>query len=103
MSVARLEAWYARQCNGDWEHQYGVKVDTLDNPGWTLDVDLTNTKLEKVPYTPIAENVGPNNHPEGDDWVHCRVEHRKWRGAGGPLKLNRLIEEFLSWAEKHDS
>ena len=21
-----LEDWYEAQCNGDWEHQYGVKV-----------------------------------------------------------------------------
>jgi hypothetical protein len=29
-----LQAWYAEQCDGDWEHQFGVSVETLDNPGW---------------------------------------------------------------------
>ena len=33
--------WYLSQCNGDWEHAYGVKIDTLDNPGWTLEVEDT--------------------------------------------------------------
>jgi hypothetical protein len=29
------------------------------------------------------------------------VEKHKWKGTGDPLQLERLIEEFLSWAEKH--
>jgi hypothetical protein len=24
-----LQRWYVGQCNGDWEHQYGVRIDTL--------------------------------------------------------------------------
>ena len=35
-----LQEWYVAQCDGDWEHSYGVKIDTLDNPGWSLKVDL---------------------------------------------------------------
>lgn len=31
--LERLERWYAAQCNGDWEHTYGVKIGYLDNPG----------------------------------------------------------------------
>ena len=27
-----LQAWYMSNCNGDWEHGYGVSVRTLDNP-----------------------------------------------------------------------
>ncbi|GHB54781.1 hypothetical protein GCM10010331_48120 [Streptomyces xanthochromogenes] len=30
----RLQSWYSAQCNGDWEHEWGIKIDTLDNPGW---------------------------------------------------------------------
>ena len=92
-----------RQCNDDWEHQYGVKIDTLDNPGWSVTVDLTDTNLEGVDFVTVAENAGPGSHPEGDDWVLCRVEGGKWLGDGGPSKLSRLVEEFVSWAEKHDS
>jgi hypothetical protein len=28
-----LQGWYATQCDGDWEHEYGVSIETLDNPG----------------------------------------------------------------------
>ena len=34
MSLSALENWYAGQCNGVWEHGCGVRIDTLDNPGW---------------------------------------------------------------------
>jgi hypothetical protein len=43
-----------------------------------------------VPFTPVDENG-----------LRCRVEKHKWKGTGDPLQLERLIEEFLSWAEKH--
>ena len=97
-TLARLEAWYLRQCNGDWEHQYGVTIDPLDNPGWSVTIDLTGTKLERVPYNRLSQNA-----PSDQNWLDCRVERGKWKGVGAPLKLNELLEEFLSWAEKHDS
>jgi hypothetical protein len=28
-----LQDWHAGQCDGDWEHSYGVDIGTLDNPG----------------------------------------------------------------------
>lgn len=32
-TLERLCSWYSQKCNGDWEHSYGVSIDTLDNPG----------------------------------------------------------------------
>ncbi len=28
-----VQRWYLDQCDGEWEHEWGVKIDTLDNPG----------------------------------------------------------------------
>jgi len=33
---SRLETWFASMCNGDWEHTYGITLETVDNPGWLL-------------------------------------------------------------------
>ena len=44
--ISLLENWYVARCNGDWEHQWGVTIGTLDNPGWTLVIDLNQTKAE---------------------------------------------------------
>ena len=43
--LAFLEAWYRKHCGGDWEHQHGVELGTLDNPGWRLAVDLEGTSV----------------------------------------------------------
>jgi hypothetical protein len=101
--VARLAAWYYRQCNGEWEHQYGVDIGTLDNPGWTLTVDLAETTLETVPYSPIREGLGPDAHPAASGWISCKLVDRQWKGAGDESKLERLIREFVTWAEQNDS
>jgi hypothetical protein len=28
-----LHRWYAAQCDGDWEHEFGIRLTTPDNPG----------------------------------------------------------------------
>lgn len=43
-----LQNWYKTNCNGDWEHTYGIKIETLDNPGWSVVVDLKETNLEHL-------------------------------------------------------
>jgi hypothetical protein len=40
-----LQDWYARHCDGDWEHDSRVRISTLDNPGWRLWVNLEDTEL----------------------------------------------------------
>ncbi|WP_420411532.1 Imm53 family immunity protein [Roseibium sp.] len=40
MSTERMEEWFSDQLNGDWEHQGGINITTLDNPGWLIEVDL---------------------------------------------------------------
>lgn len=54
-NIRKLQRWYNKQCNGSWEHQYGVSIDTLDNPGWTVVIDLVGTDLESMRMEPIVE------------------------------------------------
>jgi hypothetical protein len=80
--LARLQAWYAAQCDGDWEHQHGVRIETLDNPGWLVTVELAGTQLEGRPFADVAEGVGYDAHPDAARWVHCVVRDGAWRGSG---------------------
>jgi hypothetical protein len=43
MGLSILENWYSPQCNGHWEHGFGVRISTIDNPGWSADIDLHDT------------------------------------------------------------
>lgn len=39
-TLERLADWYLRHCDGDWEHGFGFKIETIDNPGIALKVNL---------------------------------------------------------------
>ena len=49
-SLSWLQGWYMSRCDGDWEHTWGVRIDTLDNPGWTVRIDVAETNLESRPF-----------------------------------------------------
>jgi hypothetical protein len=105
-NITWLMNWYLSQCNEDWEHSYGVLIDTLDNPGWSLTIDLEETSLAGRPFAPIYENVDDADPVQGLDgdvcWVVAKVEGTKFKGYGGPRDLTRLIEAFRSWVTEVD-
>ena len=88
----QLQQWYLQQCDGDWEHSYGVKIDTLDNPGWIVTVDLSGTALAglKIPRT--------RSDRSEDDWAQHEVLNDRFVACGGPLNLEELVERFLAIA-----
>jgi len=90
--LERIEAWYASQCDEEWEHRWGVQIETLDNPGWIVRVDLTGTPLEDASFD-RSENMD-----SADAWLECRTQDGQWVGAGGPGMLRRILAEFLAWA-----
>jgi hypothetical protein len=92
--LAELQRWYDAQCDGDWEHEFGVRIATLDNPGWSVDIDLEGTPLETRPFAEIKDMSAER------DWYICRVTEGKFRGDGGPLMLGRILRAFLDWAHQ---
>ena len=97
-NLAQLQHWYRAQCDEDWEHSYGVHIGTLDNPGWTLDIDLTGTSLEQKLFPSVHYGLFEEAETSGDEWLMCKVEDGKFVGRGGPFKLNEMIGIFLRWA-----
>lgn len=35
-----IDNWLKSQSNGDWEHHNGVTIESTDNPGWMMRIDL---------------------------------------------------------------
>jgi hypothetical protein len=89
-----LQKWYFEQCDGDWEHAYGVKIETLDNPGWSVDIDLQGTDFADKHFEPKIFD-----HTE-KDWVDCRVEDQIFQGRGGPQNLADVLKVFRGWVEE---
>jgi hypothetical protein len=91
-AVAQLQRRYADHCDGDWEHQQGVEIGTLDNPGWSVKIALGGTGLEERSFDRIHVDRAE------DDWLRAWVEADKWNAACGPLNLVEAVEAFLAWA-----
>lgn len=88
-----LERWYVAHCDGEWEHQYGITIETLDNPGWTLTFDVGD---EAVAFEPVEWDDGP-------EWLHARLEESQLKVACGPRSLRRaleLVREALTWRSR---
>ncbi len=48
-----LQYWYQIHCNGDWEHSSRIHIGTIDNPGWSLTINLEDTELESKEFQQI--------------------------------------------------
>lgn len=87
-----IQKWYASNCDGDWEHIYGIDIYTLDNPGWEVDIELINTDLEFVHFETIQKYINEN------DWIYCTVVDGVFEGSGSADKLEEILKIFKEWS-----
>lgn len=90
-----LNNWYASHCDGDWEHMYMIKIATIDNPGWSVKIDLAETELEniKIEWSLVAKSE--------NDWYGIKIENSVYDAAGDPNKLQLLLEKFKEIVENN--
>ena len=86
-----LQGWYAAMCDGDWEHEHGVHIETLDNPGWRLRLSLQGSNLVDKPFHRVE--VQRDEH----DWVHAWVNESTFEAACGPTNLSEALWIFREW------
>ena len=94
-----LSQWYARQCDGDWEHSYGISIDTLDNPGWIVTINLTDTDLSDKSLDEVVFNMDASDGDPTAHWHHCKVADEQFVGACGVHDLTTVIGIFRAFAE----
>jgi hypothetical protein len=81
-------------CDGSWEHEYGLTLTNIDNPGWDFKFDLKDTDIVDIPYEDLlVEN-------DKYDWYHCRIKDRRFEGWGGAKNLTDILLEFKKWYTK---
>ena len=88
-----LEDWYASHCNGDWEHQFGVQIETFDNPAWGLRLELEGTSHEGI------SRAWEQLERTEDDWIHWSVNLNRFIAYGGPRNLQELLALARSFLE----
>jgi hypothetical protein len=92
--LERLQAWVSRQCDGDWEHGAGFRLETLDNPGWMLTVDLSATKYGSIGPLRMTEQRSEI------DWIQLELTNETFVACGGIANLTEIVERFLSLVDR---
>ncbi len=89
-----LSRWYQEHCDGDWEHQYGVRINTIDNPGWQIQIDLAETEIENlvIEYQLVETDE--------QDWFGYSVKDKIFSAAGDSQKLETMLSKFREIADK---
>lgn len=88
-----LQNWYKLQCNGDWEHESGITIETIDNPGWYVTINLKKTNLENKLFLPINVEIDDIN------WFFCLLRNDNFEASCGPCNLLDILQVFRKWAE----
>lgn len=86
-----LEDWYQSNCDDDWEHGFGVTIESLDNPGWSLTADLGFD-------FDYPDNLDWNLIEFGEDcWVGYKIENYVFNCStqGGTLALILFVFKMM--------
>jgi hypothetical protein len=97
--LSALQRWYTDHCDGEREHQHGIRIESCDNPGWWVRIDLEGSELMERSFPRVAVNVDAENFQNSDRWLSCYVKDGVWNGAGDETKLTEILRTFLVWAE----
>lgn len=88
-----LQDFYATLCDGDWEHSYGCDIGNIDNPGWMLKFDFTDTEYETATFGCVRIERSET------DWLDCRKEGAIFASAGGVKNLWEMISMLRQFVE----
>ena len=74
----------------------GVKIDTLDNPGWQVQIDLNETRKQDSLLALVKlDRTGTN-------WIYYWIEKKRFEIVCGPLNLSEALGIFVSWFNSSD-
>ncbi|MDR3158367.1 MAG: immunity 53 family protein [Zoogloeaceae bacterium] len=70
--IEALQRWYSSQCDDTWEHSNGVKISTIDNPGWHVEMRCLSSKKEL--------DLRIDRDEEERDWIVVKATESKFTG-----------------------
>ena len=84
-----LQTWFQSCRDGVWEHSFVIKIETTDNPGWVVTIDLIETELVASPHIICNYQIAEDN------WMMCQVNDKsQFIGGGDSQKLIAILAEF---------
>lgn len=92
-----LQEWFYMQCDGNWEHEYSIRIETIDNPGWNIEIDLPSQ---------ISNSITPKEWQlfelSDNNWIGYKVDDNIFSASGDQKKLNLMILIFQQLVENKD-
>lgn len=92
-NLSWLDNFFANLCDGEWESEYGLTIESVNNPGWMVRIDLDGTGLNPSSFRPVTDQRNERN------WVECKVQDGVWLGGGGLGNLDEVLSIFRAWVE----
>jgi hypothetical protein len=88
-----LTEWFKDRTDGEWEHAFGITIATLDNPGWSIRIDLSGTALCEVSFASEEQK-------DGDCWSRFGKDDPGgvFHAAGDATALPKMLARFRTWA-----
>ncbi|WBA44218.1 immunity 53 family protein [Hymenobacter canadensis] len=88
-----LQDWYRARCDGEWEFREGIKLLSTSNPGWSVEINVSDTPLEDA-YLPLTKFDRSES-----DWYGYFLEDALFVGSGDPAKLEVILRVFRNLIE----
>jgi len=89
-----IQNWFKDNCDGNWEKDQVIQITTLDNPGWEVEIDISNTSIADIKINRILNESSPQ------DWYGVKIENQKFNASGDSGKLKFLLGLFKEMIEK---
>ncbi|GKS88323.1 Imm53 family immunity protein [Acidovorax sp. SUPP2539] len=89
-AIEIITKWYQIKCNGQWEHEFGIEIKNIDNPGWCIQIKDDD---KRTPFTYATESSDQN-------WVHIKATEYSFSAYGGPINLNEILRQAATWLTK---
>jgi hypothetical protein len=81
-----LQQFFQSNCDGEWEHYHGCRIQSMSDPGWLLRFDLTGTEHENKRLDELADPRAPI------DWLKCKPVDGVFEAQCSPRRLAECIE-----------
>lgn len=100
-----ITKWYVKQClqasrrsrtTPIWDPHPIISIITIDNPGWSVGIQLTGTDLEGIAMQKIKIDRGD------DDWYFCYISDNEFCGVGDMHKLSIILDHFCQLIQLED-
>ena len=89
-----IQNWFKNNCDGDWEKAEVILINTTENPGWEVEIDISNTSIANMNINWILNENG------AQDWYGVKIENQKFNATGDSGKLKFLLGLFKEMIEK---